>query len=629
VTDRHSRAMVLERPGVFREASYPLPEPRDEEFLLRVERVTICGGDLIEVDGLNRKAHYPLLLGHEVVGRIEALGSAAAARRGLRVGSRVMVEPYISCGVCEFCTIGAYHFCREGLVYGVTVPCTRPPHLWGAYSEYLYGAPGAHVHAIDEMVPAEAACLTSVVANGVRWVRTRGRGQVGEAILVLGLGVQGLATVIAAREAGLGPIVAAARRRNVRKLELAKRYGAHVILDVEAPDICEQIAESLSGQPLPLVVIEQDQPEPEPSGPGDAGGNLLASPTLKPGLTQPRPAADPRARARAPRPRPPPRPARRPARCRGRGRTARSRPGARHRARRSDREQPALSGRADGHPYFPALRGAGGDRAIQGGSGRRYPRCAGSLAVSGSPGHRPGHMMTLERLDADRAVGTICVPSLVDVVTAELRRLVLSGALRPGERLVEERLTEQFGVSRPPVREAMRLLEQEGLITRHRRRGAYVTALTAEDVREIYVLRAALERLAVELGVPVVDPLRLLPPRAALQEMRRAADGGDRQRLLEANLQFHQALCALSGNRRLLQIYESLLRQSRLCMALNIRVRERQFGNLTENVERHATLLALIEAADRSAVLAALAVHGDRSFVEELNGDGTDAILQV
>ena len=238
-------------------------------------------------------------------------------------------------------------------------------------------------------------------------------------------------------------------------------------------------------------------------------------------------------------------------------------------------------------------------------------------------------MMTLERLDADRAVGTICVPSLVDVVTAELRRLVLSGALRPGERLVEERLTEQFGVSRPPVREAMRLLEQEGLITRHRRRGAYVTALTAEDVREIYVLRAALERLAVELGVPVVDPLRLLPPRAALQEMRRAADGGDRQRLLEANLQFHQALCALSGNRRLLQIYESLLRQSRLCMALNIRVRERQFGNLTENVERHATLLALIEAADRSAVLAALAVHGDRSFVEELNGDGTDAILQV
>ena len=112
--------------------------------------------------------------------------------------------------------------------------------------------------------------------------------------------------------------------------------------------------------------------------------------------------------------------------------------------------------------------------------------------MSGSPGHRPGHMMTLERLDADRAVGTICVPSLVDVVTAELRRLVLSGALRPGERLVEERLTEQFGVSRPPVREAMRLLEQEGLITRHRRRGAYITALTAEDVREIYVLRAAL-----------------------------------------------------------------------------------------------------------------------------------------
>jgi alcohol dehydrogenase len=249
-----SRAMVLERPGVLRSAEYPVPEPGDDEFVLRVERVSICGGDLIEFDGLNRKAHYPLMLGHEVVGRIEAIGQTAAAQRGLRVGSRVIVEPYISCNACDQCGLGAYHFCRAGLVYGVTIPCTRPPHLWGAYSQFLYGAPGAHAHAIDEAVPAEAASLTSVIANGVRWIRTRGRGQVGEAVLVLGLGVQGLATVIAAHEAGLGPIIAAARRHNPRKLELATRYGADVVLDVEAPDIVEKIAEVLGGLALPLAV---------------------------------------------------------------------------------------------------------------------------------------------------------------------------------------------------------------------------------------------------------------------------------------------------------------------------------------------------------------------------------------
>jgi DNA-binding GntR family transcriptional regulator len=216
----------------------------------------------------------------------------------------------------------------------------------------------------------------------------------------------------------------------------------------------------------------------------------------------------------------------------------------------------------------------------------------------------------------------INVPSVVDIVTGELRRLVLSGAFRPGERLVEERLTETFGVSRPPVREAMRLLEQQGLIHRVGRRGAYVADLTAGDVREIYVLRGALERLAVELGVPVIDPARLVPLRAALDQMRRAASIEDRELLLETNLEFHQALCALAGNRRLMQIYESLLGQSRLCMALNIRVRERLFGSLAENVDRHAALLTLIEAGDRSAVLASLRRHGDRSFMEERDAPG-------
>jgi threonine dehydrogenase-like Zn-dependent dehydrogenase len=249
-----SRAMVLEEPRRFVETSFPVPEIGDDEFLLRVEMVTICGGDPIEFEGRNRKAHYPLLPGHEMVGRIERIGPAAAARHGVEAGMRVSVEPYIGCGDCAYCERGDYHFCGEGMVYGVTIPCDRPPHLWGAYGEYLYGAPGAHVHPIHEDVPAAAACLTSVVGNAMRWIHRRGGANAGEPVLVLGGGVQALSTVVAAREAGLGQIIVVARARNPRKMELARRYGADFIIDAQSPKALHEIRGALGGRPLELAV---------------------------------------------------------------------------------------------------------------------------------------------------------------------------------------------------------------------------------------------------------------------------------------------------------------------------------------------------------------------------------------
>lgn len=254
MTPRTSRAVVLERPRRFVSRTFPLPDIGDEEFLLRVELVTICGGDVIEYEGGNRKARYPLLMGHELVGHVVRIGDAAAARQGVATGDRVSVEPYIACGRCRYCRRGDYHFCVRGLVYGVTIPCDRPPHLWGAYGEYLFGARGARVHRIEGAVPAAAACLTSVVGNAVRWIRTRGGARAGEAVLVVGGGVQALATVIVAREAGLGPIVVAARARNARKLELAERYGADAVVDAEADDVRDRVRDALGGAPLELVV---------------------------------------------------------------------------------------------------------------------------------------------------------------------------------------------------------------------------------------------------------------------------------------------------------------------------------------------------------------------------------------
>lgn len=249
-----SRAIVLEGPGRFLERTFPLPRIGPDEFLLRVEMVTICGGDPIEFEGRNRKTRYPLILGHEVVGRIAEIGDVAAARHRVAVGSRVVVEPYIACRACDRCLAGAYHFCREGMVYGVTVPSDRPPHLWGAYGEHLYGPPGARVHPIGEEVPASAACLTPVVGNAVRWIRTRGRGRVGESVAVLGGGVQALATILVAKDAGLAPIIVVARGTNLRKLELARRYGADVVIEAQRPDAADAVAEALGGRDLDLAV---------------------------------------------------------------------------------------------------------------------------------------------------------------------------------------------------------------------------------------------------------------------------------------------------------------------------------------------------------------------------------------
>ncbi|MFC7099984.1 GntR family transcriptional regulator [Nonomuraea rubra] len=118
-------------------------------------------------------------------------------------------------------------------------------------------------------------------------------------------------------------------------------------------------------------------------------------------------------------------------------------------------------------------------------------------------------------------------PSMVQLATEALMRMLLSGRLRPGDRVVENQLTQELGVSRPPLREAMRVLEQQGLITQLPRRGAFVTQLTLHDIYEIVTLRRELERMAVDLGVPVREPARLQRCHAALDRHGACARAGD------------------------------------------------------------------------------------------------------
>ncbi|MGH3837507.1 MAG: GntR family transcriptional regulator, partial [Pseudonocardiaceae bacterium] len=104
---------------------------------------------------------------------------------------------------------------------------------------------------------------------------------------------------------------------------------------------------------------------------------------------------------------------------------------------------------------------------------------------------------------------TLAPASLVELAVQRLRSEILSGALVPGERLIEEQLTRRFGTSRAPLREALRLLGQQGLVEHLPRRGVRITELSPRDVDELFSLREVLERFAVQTAPPVPDPLAL------------------------------------------------------------------------------------------------------------------------
>lgn len=210
--------------------------------------------------------------------------------------------------------------------------------------------------------------------------------------------------------------------------------------------------------------------------------------------------------------------------------------------------------------------------------------------------------------------GRIEAPSLVAMAADAVRNKILAGELAPGDRLIEERLTEELDISRPPLREALRLLETEGIIERLPRRGAIVKTLTDQDVREILAIRAALERLAFETGIPLRDDSRLDEARVALEEMERCAREEDRGNLVRAGYAFHSALIKIAGNGRLEDIYASVQQQILLCMSRNLITRERFYEGLDEHVARHRHLLELVESGDPHAALTELAAHGANSF---------------
>jgi DNA-binding GntR family transcriptional regulator len=211
------------------------------------------------------------------------------------------------------------------------------------------------------------------------------------------------------------------------------------------------------------------------------------------------------------------------------------------------------------------------------------------------------------------ANGALAPSSLVELAAHRLRAEILSGALVPGERLVEEQLTRRFGTSRAPLREALRLLGHQGLVEHSPRRGVRVAELSPRDVDELFGLREVLERFAMQMAPPVPDPLALQHLGSRLDAMRQAAASGAALEQAEAHRQFHVALVAMAGCRHVLLVYEPVLLKLQLSMAANLR-REAQTGSPHEGVQRHELLFDTVATGNLDKVFAALGDHGARSF---------------
>ena len=250
-----SHSVVLEAPRQLRIKEFDVPEIDEGDMLLKVEMVSICGTDPALFAGKLPNIPYPLIPGHEVVGCVAKIGDEASKRYGVNQSDRVTVEPYILCGKCWYCLNSAYSLCRTRRCYGFTISANTPPHLWGAYGEYMYVAPGSRVHRISEDVAAEAACLSSVVGNGIRWTRTKGQLKLGENIVVVGPGAQGLATVLSAAASGADHIIVLGLPRDAHRLALAKEFGATHTIEVDHQDLPGSIKEILGGE-LADVVVE-------------------------------------------------------------------------------------------------------------------------------------------------------------------------------------------------------------------------------------------------------------------------------------------------------------------------------------------------------------------------------------
>jgi DNA-binding GntR family transcriptional regulator len=215
--------------------------------------------------------------------------------------------------------------------------------------------------------------------------------------------------------------------------------------------------------------------------------------------------------------------------------------------------------------------------------------------------------------------------TLRDLVVRELRDAIATGRIVAGDRLVETDLARQLGVSRAPVREAVSLLEQEGLISRVAHRGSFLAVLDADEIREVFLLRALLEGLAAKLFIERSGDASLEALRKRCVQMQKASDDDDPMTFAAADREFHRLLVLGAHSKRLQLMWETMYAQIGLIARAAISEPE---ADLSFIAHSHKQVLEALERRDLAAARAYCETHiqsGGERVVRRLKAVGPES----
>ena len=194
---------------------------------------------------------------------------------------------------------------------------------------------------------------------------------------------------------------------------------------------------------------------------------------------------------------------------------------------------------------------------------------------------------------------------LRDVVFQTLREAILKGELKPGERLMELQLAAKLGVSRTPIREAIRMLEQEGLAVTIPRKGAEVAKMTEKDMEDVLQIRDALDELAASIACEQISKEQLKELEQTMQEFEKSIRTGEVKRIAEADVHFHDIIYQSTGNPKLVNMLSNL-REQMYRYRVEYLKDQRNYPTL---VQEHSEIVEGLAEKNKEKVTAAMHRH--------------------
>ncbi|MHB1200520.1 MAG: phosphonate utilization associated transcriptional regulator [Polaromonas sp.] len=213
--------------------------------------------------------------------------------------------------------------------------------------------------------------------------------------------------------------------------------------------------------------------------------------------------------------------------------------------------------------------------------------------------------------------------SLTTVVQQEIERAILVGEYAPGSKLIEATLALKMGVSRGPVREAFRMLEEAGLVRNEKNRGVFVRDIPIDEAVEIFDLRAAMDELVGRQLAKKITPAQLKEVSGLVSAMGKAVKAQDARHYHLLNLKFHDRLVEMAGNRKLTEIYRKLIKELSLFRRLNLA----DGWLLPLSASEHRQIVKAIASGDADAAGCAMFDHvmqsKDRTIANNLRRQST------